>query len=29
MVEGDLQPGDQLITEMTGVAANTRRVGAF
>ncbi|HLL25238.1 MAG TPA: efflux RND transporter periplasmic adaptor subunit [Kofleriaceae bacterium] len=30
LVEGDLQPGDLLITEVTGVAAqNTRRVGAF
>jgi HlyD family secretion protein len=30
MVEGDLQPGDELITEVTGVkATNTRRTGAF
>ena len=29
MVEGDLEPGDQLITGITGVAAPTRRVGAF
>ncbi|MEO8700477.1 MAG: efflux RND transporter periplasmic adaptor subunit [Kofleriaceae bacterium] len=29
MVEGDLQPGDQLITEITGLAAPTRKVGAF
>jgi len=30
MVEGDLQPGDELITEVTGVAkSNTRRTGAF
>jgi HlyD family secretion protein len=30
MVEGDLKPGDQLITEITGVAAtNGRRVSAF
>lgn len=30
MLEGDLQPGDELITEVTGVkATNTRRTGAF
>ena len=31
MLEGDLQPGDQLVTEITGVAATTpgRKVGAF
>ena len=30
MVEGDLQPGDQLVTEIQGVAkTNTRRTGAF
>jgi HlyD family secretion protein len=29
MLEGDLAPGDQLITEIQGVAAPTRRVGAF
>jgi HlyD family secretion protein len=29
MLEGDLEPGDQLITEMTGVPGRTRRVGAF
>lgn len=32
MVEGDLQPGDQLVTEISGVAATStpnRRVGAF
>lgn len=30
MVEGDLQPGDQLITEIQGVAkSTTRRTGAF
>jgi HlyD family secretion protein len=29
MLEGDLQAGDQLITEISGVAAATRRVGAF
>jgi HlyD family secretion protein len=29
MVEGDLKPGDQLITEITGVAKPARRVGAF
>ena len=30
LLEGDLKPGDQLITEVTGVSAtNTRRVGAF
>lgn len=29
MLEGDLQPGDQLITEISGVAAQTRKIGAF
>ena len=30
MLEGELEPGDQLVTEITGVATtNTRRVGAF
>jgi HlyD family secretion protein len=30
VLEGDLQPGDQLITEIQGLATNTRRrVGAF
>ncbi len=30
MVEGDLQPGDQLVTEIQGVAkTNTRRTGPF
>src|SRR5205085_27060 len=29
MVEGDLVPGDQLVTEINGVAAPARRVGAF
>lgn len=30
MVEGDLQPGDQLVTEIHGVAkTNTRRTGPF
>jgi len=29
MLEGDLKPGDQLITEISGLAAPTRRVGAF
>lgn len=30
MVEGELEPGDQLITEVQGVTAtNTRRTGAF
>jgi HlyD family secretion protein len=30
LVEGDIQPGDQLITEILGVASNpSRRVGAF
>ena len=29
MLEGDLEPGDQLITEVTGVATNSRRVSAF
>lgn len=29
MVEGDLQPGDLLITEITGLAAPSRKMGAF
>jgi HlyD family secretion protein len=29
MLEGDLQPGDQLITEVQGLPAQTRKVGAF
>ena len=29
MLEGDLQPGDQLVTEINGVVAPARRVGAF
>jgi HlyD family secretion protein len=29
MVEGELEPGDQLVTEIQGVAAPTRKVGAF
>ncbi len=29
ILEGELQPGDQLITEITGVKATTRRTGAF
>jgi HlyD family secretion protein len=29
MLEGDLKPGDLLITEMSGVAAAPRKVGAF
>ncbi len=29
MLEGDLKPGDQLITEISGVAAAPRKVGAF
>ena len=29
LVEGDLQPGDQLITEIQGLPASTRKVGAF
>ncbi|HEU0033337.1 MAG TPA: efflux RND transporter periplasmic adaptor subunit [Kofleriaceae bacterium] len=29
MVEGDLQPGDQLITEISGVQSQTRKIGAF
>jgi HlyD family secretion protein len=29
LVEGDLKPDDQLITEVTGLPAATRRVGAF
>jgi len=29
MLEGDLKPGDQLVTEISGVAATTRRVGVF
>jgi HlyD family secretion protein len=29
MLEGDLQPGDQLITEISGLPTTTRRVGVF
>jgi HlyD family secretion protein len=29
LLEGDLEPGDQLITEVTGVTTNQRRVSAF
>lgn len=29
MVEGDLEPGDQLVTEILGVAGPTRKTGAF
>ena len=29
LLEGDLAPGDQLITEVSGVAAPARRTGAF
>ncbi len=29
MVEGDLQPGDQLITEIQGLKTDTRKMGAF
>ncbi len=29
MLEGDLAPGDQLITEISGLPTATRRVGAF
>jgi len=29
LVEGDLQPGDQLITEIQGLSAPTRKMGAF
>ena len=29
MLEGDLKPGDQLVTEISGIAAPSRRVGAF
>jgi len=29
MLEGDLQPGDELITEVTGVKAAPRKTGAF
>jgi HlyD family secretion protein len=29
MLEGDLKPGDELVIEISGVAASTRRVGAF
>ena len=29
MVEGDLQPGDLLVTEIQGVAATPRKTGAF
>ncbi len=29
LVEGDLQPGDQLITEVQGLKTDTRKMGAF
>jgi HlyD family secretion protein len=29
MLEGDLRPADELITEVTGLPAPTRRIGAF
>ncbi len=29
MLEGDLQPGDQLITEVQGLPTTTRKMGAF
>jgi HlyD family secretion protein len=29
MLDGDLKPGDQLITEISGLPASQRRVGAF
>ena len=29
MLEGDLQPGDQLITEVQGLPTQTRKIGAF
>jgi HlyD family secretion protein len=29
LVEGDLQPGDLLITEVQGLPTTTRKVGAF
>jgi hypothetical protein len=29
MLEGDLQPADQLITEVTGLVTNARKIGAF
>jgi HlyD family secretion protein len=29
MVDGDLQPGDQLITEIQGLKTDTRKMGAF
>jgi len=29
LLEGDIQPGDQLITEVQGLPAATRKVGAF
>ncbi|MGE0869268.1 MAG: efflux RND transporter periplasmic adaptor subunit [Kofleriaceae bacterium] len=29
LIEGDIAPGDQLITEITGVAKRARRTGAF
>ncbi len=29
MLEGDLKPGDQLITEITGLPAPARKIGAF
>jgi HlyD family secretion protein len=29
MLEGELEPGDQLVTEITGLPGRTRRIGAF
>jgi hypothetical protein len=29
MIEGDLQPGDKLVTEIQGLPAPTRKMGAF
>jgi HlyD family secretion protein len=29
MIDGDLQPGDQLITEVQGLPTQTRKLGAF
>jgi hypothetical protein len=29
LVEGKLQPGDQLITDIQGLPAQTRKLGAF
>ena len=29
MLDGELVPGDQLVTEIMGVAAATRKVGVF